>query len=149
MSLNYLDFLDDVVGCGSDFRNMFDEVGMGTRVVRGEEKIYNSIFLILSTRKGERLFQPKFGSDLYKAIFEPNTLMFEDLVKHYVREALSIWEKRIRVLNVEVGSMSSVDGEYVVPVTIFYVINGTNITGSYVYPFNVSDRGDVEIASME
>lgn len=148
MPKGYLDFLDDVIGEGSDFRNMFDEMNMGTKVIHGEDKIYTSIYLILSTRKGERLFQPKFGSDLYKAIYEPNTLMFRDLVAHYIKEALSTWEKRITVMRVDVGEIEESEGQNVVPVTIFFVVRGTNITGSYVYPFNVTDRGNLDIEGI-
>jgi hypothetical protein len=101
--------------------------------------------MILSTRVGERFFMPEFGSRLHEAIFEPNNLVFQDLVDMYVREALAAWEKRITVLDVSVGIE---DEGNIVPVTITYQITNSNMTGTYIYPFNVKDDGEIDSYDM-
>ena len=72
------EFMDQVIGRGmtlingtwkTDFRD-----GKGkTNSIVGEDKIHDSIYAILSTREGERVFLPEFGSKLYQCIFEQNS----------------------------------------------------------------------------
>lgn len=140
------DFMNDVVGKGMSVTDTF-EVGdhdlLGkTKVVSGFEKINESIRMILSTREGERAFLPEFGSKLYTTIFEQNDYIFADLVELYTREALSTWEKRIVVDSVQV--QSETDGN-IVPVVIMYHLANSNVSGSYIYPFNISEDGTTDI----
>ena len=135
------EFLDECLGSGVASTNkMFKQ--KETIVKVGEDKLHDSICMILSTRVGERFFMPEFGSRLHDAIFEQNDLIFKDLVDMYVREALGIWEKRISVVSVDVGIES--EGN-IVPVTITYRITNSSMIGTYVYPFNVKDNGDTEV----
>lgn len=135
------EFLDECLGQGVASTNkMFQQ--RETVVQVGERKLHDSICMILSTHVGERFFVPEFGSRLHDAIFEQNDLIFKDLVDMYVREALGIWEKRITVINVDVGIES--EGN-IVPVTITYRITNSNMIGTYVYPFNVRDDDSLEI----
>lgn len=103
--------------------------------ISGDSKINESIKMILSTRVGERAFMPEFGSKLHEAIFQQNTMITRDLIKMYVHEALSSWEKRIEILEIEVGD---IDDTNIIPITIYYKYKNSNVIGNYVYPFNVS-----------
>lgn len=144
------EFMDQVIGRGmalingtwkTDFRD-----GKGkTNSIVGEDKIHDSIYTILSTREGERVFLPEFGSKLYQCIFEQNSLILKDLIVLYTREALANWEKRIVVDDVSVGD---VNDDNIVPIIIMYHISNSNVTGSYVYPFNMSNDGEIDIYPM-
>ncbi len=46
---------------------------------------------LLGTVKGERYMQPRFGTDLRKAIFEPNTSAFSDIVEERLIEDIKFW----------------------------------------------------------
>lgn len=136
-------FLDECIGKGMPTENTFEL--LKTRVISGEDKINDSIFNILSTKVGERFFLPEFGSKLHLALFEPNTLISRDLMEMYAREAIEKWEKRIQIVNIDVGLYNDSN---IVPITIDYVIMGSNVEGSYVYPFNISRDGTPKIYEM-
>ena len=74
-------------------------------------------------------------------MFEPNTPIFRDLADFYIRQALIKWEKRIQVLKVNV-----LIEEYgnTVPIEIYYRVVNTNMTSTYVFPFNVNSEGNPE-----
>ena len=135
---NYDEHLDQFIGGGGGFEYLFDEVRQDTRKVKGVEKINNSIKMILSTRKGERWFLPKFGSDLHKCIFEPNRHVLADMIKYYITEALTEWEPRITLQNIEVETVAHGN---TIPVHINYRIKNSNVVYSYVYPFNRTSGG--------
>ena len=62
----------------------------------------SSIINIVMTRHRERVMLPEFGSSIADALFEPNTGMTVEKVESSVREALALWEDRIRVMAVSV-----------------------------------------------
>ena len=69
-------------------------------VARYEQRIEESIYLILSTAKGERVMQPDFGCGIHDLVFAPNNAMTLAMVAKTVREALTSLEPRIDVLEV-------------------------------------------------
>jgi phage baseplate assembly protein W len=46
---------------------------------------------LLGTTKGERFMQPRFGTELRKAIFEPNTSAFQDIIEERLIEDIKFW----------------------------------------------------------
>src|SRR5688572_8828898 len=65
-----------------------------------EQRIEESIYLILSTAKGERLMLPEFGAGIHELIFAANSTTTIALVVNKVREALVAYEPRIDVLDI-------------------------------------------------
>ena len=70
--------------------------------LRGEPKVNQSIWLILSTAPGERQMRPNFGCGIHDLVFQANTVALRGVVAQQVREALVRWEPRIDVLDVRV-----------------------------------------------
>ena len=136
------DFLNQYLGNGLSTLDTFNKLSLSTNVVTGIERIHESIYTILSTKVGERLFLPEFGSRLHLLIFEQNNAIFADLADFYIRDALAKWEKRIEVTGVDVAIQS--EGNEV-PIKISYKITNSNIYDTYVYPFNRTLEGDPEI----
>lgn len=64
------------------------------------KSIDQSIANILTTNKGEKPFNPKFGSDLRRLLFELNTTIGEEFVTQVVTESLRRDEPRVQVLSV-------------------------------------------------
>ena len=64
------------------------------------KSIDQSIANILTTNKGEKPFNPKFGSDLRRLLFELNTTVSEDDVRKIVEDSLRRDEPRVEVLDV-------------------------------------------------
>ena len=63
--------------------------------------IDQSIQNILLTNKLEKPFDPNFGSDLRRLLFELNTMVSEDEVREHIVDSLSEYEPRVRVKDVE------------------------------------------------
>jgi uncharacterized protein len=91
-----------------------------------------SIIIILSTKLGERLYRPDFGSRLSELVFEPmntNTLL---MIRLYVEEALEIWEPRI-IINSILTIPDPIKG--LVEIEIMYTPKDEYEMRSMVYPF--------------
>jgi hypothetical protein len=80
-------------------------VGAGGRVAwsEGSDNIRESIRVILSTRAGERLFQPDFGAGLDRFLFEPNVVATHELIKDRIQGSLAQWEPRIALESIDVS----------------------------------------------
>lgn len=97
--------------------------------------IEEAIHLILSTRLGERLYRPDFGSRLGELVFSPlntDTLL---QIKLRIEEALIKWEPRI-VLHEIITEPDFALG--MVSVHIRYFPKETHDLHSLVYPFYLS-----------
>jgi phage baseplate assembly protein W len=110
------------------------------RLSEYDEDIRESIRIILSTAKGERVMQPEFGCGIHDLVFSViNTTTMAD-IEDSVRRALAIFEPRIDVVQVTVTAANQgVDGK--LEVSIDYVIRGTNNQLNFVFPFYIKERG--------
>ncbi len=80
---------------GSDGRMRWSE---------GETNIRESIRVVLSTDKNERLALPDFGAGLMRYLFEPNNTATHARISHAIGTALARWEPRIAVESVDVAA---------------------------------------------
>ncbi|MBW4668226.1 MAG: GPW/gp25 family protein [Cyanomargarita calcarea GSE-NOS-MK-12-04C] len=99
-----------------------------------EESIRQSVWIVLGTAKGERVMRPDFGCGIYDLVFEVNSPSTVGKVSQSVREALLLFEPRIDVLDVQVGSVSDFEGEKLL-INIDYQVRATNNVFNLVYPF--------------
>lgn len=98
-----------------------------------EESVRQSILIILSTAKGERVMRPDFGCGLSGLVFALNNGTTQATAKFEVREALEYWEPRIDVLSVEATSGGN-RGE-LLAISIDYRVRMTDNRYNLVYPF--------------
>lgn len=68
----------------------------------GLRSIKNSLFGIITTRKGSRPFDPEFGCDLSDQLFENMTPLTADTVERNIESAVRNYEPRIDKLSVNV-----------------------------------------------
>jgi phage baseplate assembly protein W len=101
--------------------------------VGGEEKVRQSIWIILSTAPGERQMLPDFGCGIHDLVFEANTASLRGLVQARVREALLRWEPRIDVDEVRVETPPESRNHLLI--YIDYRIRTNNAVYNLVYPF--------------
>jgi phage baseplate assembly protein W len=106
-----------------------------------EEKIKQSILVILGTSRGERVMRPDFGSRLHELLFSPCSAATKGRVAQYVKEALVNWEPRIELLDVSVTADNSQKATLLV--NIKYKVRPTNNVFNLVYPFYLQE-GTVE-----
>ena len=63
--------------------------------------IWSSIVLILGTPIGTRIMLPNFGSRLAELVFEQNDEVLVALANRYIMDAISHWEPRVNVQEVD------------------------------------------------
>jgi uncharacterized protein len=122
----------DYLGRGLAFPFQMDARG-AVLLARGEDDIQQSIFIILSTRPGERVMRPTFGCQIYELVFEPRNATTASLIETYVKEALDFWEPRIQVVSVSSSIEAEDDGAIMVQIN--YEIKTSHDVRSIVYPF--------------
>ena len=98
-----------------------------------EEDIKQSILIILTTAKGERVMRPDFGCGIHDLVFAAVSAQVVAQIKTTVRDALRTYEARILVQDVTVGTANLARGY--LDVTIDYEVRATNQPGNFVYPF--------------
>jgi phage baseplate assembly protein W len=103
-----------------------------------EQRIEESIYLILSTAKGERLMFAEFGCGIHELVFTPNNPGALSLVARAVRQALVASEPRIDVL--DVAAESSPARPELLLIRVSYRIRSNNARGNLVYPFYITER---------
>ena len=121
----------DFLGQGLAFPLQTDSRG-GLQQASQQEKIRQSILLILGTQHGERVMRPRFGANLQRLVFAPNNMATANLARFYVEEALRTWEPRIEVEEVVVENQLN-DAQ--LKIEIRYRLKSTNEPGNLVYPF--------------
>jgi phage baseplate assembly protein W len=97
------------------------------------DSIAQSIWLILSTSRGERVMRPDFGCGLNDLVFSLNDARLAGTIQQTVREALVLWEPRVDVL--DVGVTFDPTQPSLVLIEITYQVRTTNSRYNLVYPF--------------
>ncbi len=127
-----------VLGVGWGFPVVSDDVSQKQTparfaVAEYEESVRQSILIILSTAKGERVMRPTFGCGLSELVFAVNNTTTQAMAKLEVHEALQNWEPRIEVLGVEASNAGD-RGEQLI-ISIDYRVRTTDTRFNLVYPF--------------
>jgi uncharacterized protein len=121
------------LGTGWAFPVTVDGDGWIRSTAGGEQAVRQAIWTILSTAPGERVMRPDFGCDIHDQVFGVNRAGTANAVAQSVREALSLWEPRIDVLDVTAGPDPARPGVLLIEIT--YLIRSTNSRYNLVYPF--------------
>ena len=96
-----------------------------------QELVKESIFIILSTKIGERVMNYNFGCEIHELMFEINNSVTQSRARMYVNDAIVKWEPRVEIKSVDVESIAG--NELVIDVS--YYIRETNVVDNLVYPF--------------
>jgi phage baseplate assembly protein W len=104
---------------------------------RYEQKIEESIYMILGTAPGERLMLPEFGCGIHDQVFAPNNSVSIALIVDQVRRALVMHEPRIDVLTVR--ATTTLEEPNVLLIRVDYRVRSNNTLGNLVYPFHVTE----------
>lgn len=109
----------------------------GPRYEGGADRIRQSIWLILSTAKGERPMLPDFGCGIHDLVFAANTAGLRGLVTAEVRDAITRWEPRVDLLDVRVETPD--DSRNRIVISIACRVRENNAALNLVYPFFLSE----------
>jgi len=99
--------------------------------LKNEEAIKQSVRNIVLTARGEKLFQPYFGSNLMGMLFENYSPFMIDAIRDEIAVSLQNNEIRIKILNIEVE-----DDRYdlnALSVTVEYQIIGQPVMKNFSF----------------
>ncbi|MDO4803532.1 MAG: GPW/gp25 family protein [Lachnospiraceae bacterium] len=125
----------EFLGRGFAFPLRVDPLTGRVEMADYEDSICQAVYIILMTRKGERVMRPDFGCDIHNDAFGRPDFETLSRIEDSVREALILWEPRIRDINVEAKLTD--DGN--IDVIINYVVRATNNPYNLVYPFYINE----------
>ncbi len=129
---------NEFLGTGWKFPAQLNEQG-GVTTASHEDRIRESILIILGTEKGERVMRPDFGCGIHSLVYTVVNSTTVTLVRSAVRDALLHWEPRIDLLEVRVSTDRLSDG--VLHISIDYRVRRTNSEYNLVYPFYLRTGG--------
>ena len=118
------------------------EAGLGISLTGGIEmvgepqSVRQSVLLLLTTRRGERVMRPDYGCDLQKLLFSPNDETTAGLAIHYVRQALETWEPRIDILQLD--ARASEEAPDRLEIFLEYRVRITQLVERLVFPMNLA-----------
>jgi len=122
----------DFLGVGWTSPVKLDSNGQ-IQLARYEEAVRQSIRMILSTARGERLMRPDFGCSLHDLVFSTNSAAAIGQVISAVQESLIQWEPRIDVL--DVTAIPDAEEPNRLLIDLRYLVRTTNNRFNLVYPF--------------
>ncbi len=121
------------LGTGWSFPPAFNKDTKTVEMVSEEEDIRQSLYLILSTYPGERITNLDFGCMMYYHLFDPTDGFFESTIKHHIRQAITYFEPRIKLKDIELDTSAILDG--IVYINLVYTIRSINMRANAVFPF--------------
>ena len=126
----------DFLGVGWKFPIRVNARG-GLSFSRHEQDIEESVWIILSTAKGERVMEPNFGCGIHDYVFAPNNVGTRGSIAYEVQKSLAEFEPRIDVTGVRVESFPESDNTLLIYVD--YRVRSTNSNRNLVYPFYLTE----------
>lgn len=111
----------------------------GLHLSHDYRNLEESIIIILSTRLGERVYRPDFGSRLHELVFAPLNDDTQLLAQIYAREAIQKWEPRVTV---EAVTATPIPETASLNIVLNYRIRGSHHRRSLVYPFYLTPSSE-------
>jgi phage baseplate assembly protein W len=131
------------LGTGWAFPPEFDNNSQSNKMVSEDEDIRQSLFIILSTRPGERMMLPDFGCGINEMAFETMDRANMTYAKNLIETAFLRYETRITVNDIEFETAEEIDG--ILYINIDYTVRTTNTRSNMVYPFYLKEGTNIRL----
>ena len=122
-------------GFGTDAEGLALTATGAVSMVDGDDSIRQAIMLLLSTTPGERLMRPEYGTYLSRLLFAPNDDTTAGLAIHYVRQALSRWEPRVEIVELDAGADPLLPER--LNIILRYRVRASLVVATVEYPFDL------------
>jgi phage baseplate assembly protein W len=76
--------------------------GVISSTVTSIEQATSNLKNLLLTFKGERIYQPNFGTDLSRILFQPNLSNLKPLITETITDAVAYWLPYINITDIEI-----------------------------------------------
>jgi len=120
------------VGTGLIFPLQLDSKGV-PKVASGFELIRSDLSILLSWPSFSRFFLSEYGSRVEELIEEPNGTVLKQVVRRFIIDAITEWEKRITLTSVSI-KIDPLVGKSIT-ISLSYKLTNTNIQDSFIFPF--------------
>jgi phage baseplate assembly protein W len=90
---------------------------------------------LLLTKKGERIGQPNFGTNLHRLLFEPNDDSLEDKIYQAVDSAIRLWLPQLSINEINIEATDEMKDLNEVSVSITFTANYNS--QSFKVDFNI------------
>ena len=131
----------EFLGRGWKFPVSFKKGYRGAELSEFEKDIQESLIILLSTIRGERVMRPAYGTNVRDLIFESLDVSTGTLVAEEVNKAILIHEPRVFVEKV-IPVQEELNGY--LELSIEYTIIATNTRSNLVFPFYESEGTNVK-----
>jgi len=99
----------------------------------------SDLLLLLLTQKGERYYEPDYGTNLIKYIFEPNDELTATDIEEEIRNSVALYIPQVQVNSVKFNWNSTEDGQPIPETQVNVNIKFVYIEGS------LTEQGNIDI----
>lgn len=128
------------LGKGWGFPPTFSRQTSALIMTSDEDDINKSLEILLSTTIGERFLQPLYGCNLDDYVFETMNVSTKTSIKITVKNAILMFEPRIKLLVVELLDDFIAEGR--IDISVDYEVINTNTRFNLVYPFYLNEANN-------
>lgn len=136
---------NEFLGKGWSFPPAFDAGSKGVLMTEKVEDIERSLHILLSTRVGERIMQPKYGCNMDNMVFEALSTTTITLMEDKIRTAILYFEPRIDVEKIVVDINNELEG--IILISVDYVVRATNSRFNFVFPYYKNEGTELTFLS--
>jgi uncharacterized protein len=138
---------DDFLGKGWSFPPTFIPAMQGVQMTEKEEDINRSLQILLTTRVGERIMQPKYGCNMDEMVFEPLSTTTKTIMIDKIQTAILYFEPRIDVTAISMNTTNELEGEILIEIE--YIIRATNNRFNFVFPFYINEGTELSFLTID
>lgn len=135
------------LGVGWKFPPSFDRNTGSIMLVSEEEDIKESLFILMSTKPGERIMLPEYGCDLHKMVFESIGSSLITEMKGLIENAVLFFEPRIILNGIDIRPDSNSEG--LLLIDLHYTIRKTNKRSNMVYPYYIIEGNEARFRAID
>ena len=103
-----------------------------------KDALSSNLLLLLLTQKGERYYQPNYGTNLLKYVFDPDGTMTYEGIEEEIKQTVSLYMPIIKIKNIQFnrfGDDEDVESE-----------NELNVKIRFTYSEDVfSEEGEIDL----
>jgi phage baseplate assembly protein W len=123
----------DFLGKGWSFPPAFDPARQTVLTTEKVTDIERSLEILLTTRVGERVMQPKYGCNMDDLVFEGLSSAVLTLIRDKIATAILYFEPRIDAKQIILHTDRILEGMIIVEID--YIVRATNSRFNFVFPY--------------
>lgn len=128
------------LGRGWSFPPRFDGKLSQLEMVELDEDVRESLFILFSTRPGERPTNPEFGCRVHELVWRPLDPATIFLIREAIEDAVAKYEPRIEIQDIHVDTDEKQGTIYI---HLDYTVTKVNVRTNIVFPYYKIEGTDI------